>query len=117
MLATTIWEQIRILCLPVTNQQSYSPCVLPFQEDLKDCMKYQNLGKGLISASQIWGTIPARAKTQRKPQRYWKVTGLLLCKWNLGKWFQCKVVTCRHNTFQDSKVAHIFREITSAIQQ
>lgn len=54
----------------VINQGLYSAGVLSFQKDLKDSMQYQNPQKGVTSASQIWGTIPVKIKTQRKPYRY-----------------------------------------------
>jgi len=53
-----------------TNQHLYSACVLSFQKELKDKKKYQNPQKGVTMASQIWGTIPVKIKTQRKPHRY-----------------------------------------------
>jgi hypothetical protein len=43
---------------------------LSFQKDLTDNRKYQNPQKGVTTASQIWGTIPVKIKTQRKPYRY-----------------------------------------------
>ena len=78
----------------VTNQRLYSACVLSFQKELKDNKKYQNPQKGVTMASQIWGTIPVKIKTQRKPYRYWKVRKLSLCIWNTDKWFWHKVLTC-----------------------
>ena len=76
------------------NQQLHSACVLSFQKDLKDSRKHQNPQKGVTSASQIWGTIPVKIKTQRKPYRYWKVRKLSLCNWNRGKWFWHEVLAC-----------------------
>ena len=78
----------------VINQCLYSACVLSFQKDLKDSMKYQNLQKGVTSASQIWGTIPVKIKAQRKPYRYWKVRKLSLCNWNTVYDFVHEVLTC-----------------------
>jgi hypothetical protein len=37
---------------------------------MKDNRKYQNPQKAVTTASQIWGTIPVKIKTQRKPYRY-----------------------------------------------
>ena len=80
--------------IDVTNQRLYSACVLSFQKDLKDKRKYQNPQKGVTTASQIWGTIPVKIKTRRKPYRYWKVRKLSLCNWNTGKWFWQEGLTC-----------------------
>jgi len=78
----------------VTKQHLHSACVLSFQKDLKDSMKHQNPHKGVTSVSQIWGTIPVKIRTQRKPYRYWKVRKLSLCNLNTDKGFRHEVLTC-----------------------